>query len=636
MHILENENVKVELSKDAAVLRLTDKKNGVLMESNSPFQFIYGGFYTFDIPRHARAMIETEADSIVVHFDSFAYWSRFREHYYVKPENGPDVRFKFRIILEKDTVRFQTEPIENMDEENCIVIFPASLIQWRTDAVSELVLPKGYGSVFRFPYHGACAFNWSSMLLPVYGVFSEKGGFGVYVRDNYDQQGYLNVNLRRKNIAISEQHWEFDRTGCNYQRELSLKFFGRDESYVSLAKWYRSILHREGRFVTLKEKIASSPEVEKLVGAVIWKHNVYSTRTLPEGVHHDYSLYINSPDDPVVEGRPANWTAYEVFDLAKRKGFDRVCIYNTGWNRFGFDSGYPTRLPPNPERGTYEDFRNAAEYGRSLSDGFIYSVHDNYIDCYKNSPEYSIEEMVHNKNGVPVKGGIWRGGRCTVMCSAVSLKYAARDFPEIARMTGRGSIYIDVMGFVPPHACRHPEHPQTRKEDLKSRRRLFALARKEFGSVATEAAPADYCADVVDLGAFFFFTQKIHPGFIDPVPIPLWQLVYHDSVLGYTGEGLCGYSGGDYLAMTALYGLLPTSLDETGRRFSFELRSAYCAEMLSHEFLPVADENGGKAFAARTVFSDGTEVVANCSDEPLTFGKLILDSHSFHIGEKTS
>lgn len=326
----------------------------------------------------------------------------------------------------------------------------------------------------------------------------------------------------------------------------------------------------------------------------------------------------------------------EVFDLAKRKGFDRVCIYNTGWNRFGFDSGYPTRLPPNPERGTYEDFRNAAEYGRSLSDGFIYSVHDNYIDCYKNSPEYSGEEMVHNKNGAPVKGGIWRGGRCTVMCSAVSLKYAARDFPEIARMTGRGSIYIDVMGFVPPHACRHPEHPQPRKEDLKSRRRLFALARKEFGSVAMEAAPADYCADVVDLGAFFFFTQKIHPGFIDPVPIPLWQLVYHDSVLGYTGEGLCGYSGGDYLAMTALYGLLPTSLDETGRRFSFELRSAYCAEMLSHEFLPVADENGGKAFAARTVFSDGTEVVANCSDEPLTFGKLILDSHSFHIGKKTS
>ena len=30
------------------------------------------------------------------------------------------------------------------------------------------------------------------------------------------------------------------------------------------------------------------------------------------------------------------------------------------------------------------------------------------------------------------------------------------------------------------------------------------------------------------------------------------------------------------------------------------------------------------------------EVVANCSDEPLTFGKLILDSHSFHIGKKTS
>lgn len=78
-------------------------------------------------------------------------------------------------------------------------------------------------------------------------------------------------------------------------------------------------------------------------------------------------------------------------------------------------------------------------------------------------------------------------------------------------MTGRGSIYIDVMGFVPLHACRHPEHPQTRTEDLKSRRRLFALARKEFGSVATEAAPADYCADVVDLGAFSFSPRKSTP-----------------------------------------------------------------------------------------------------------------------------
>lgn len=138
-----------------------------------------------------------------------------------------------------------------------------------------------------------------------------------------------------------------------------------------------------------------------------------------------------------------------MFDLAKRKGFDRVCIYNTGWNRFGFDSGYPTRLPPNPERGTYEDFRNAAEYGRSLSDGFIYSVHDNYIDCYKNSPEYSGEEMVHNKNGAPVKGGIWRGGRCTVMCSAVSLKYAARDFPEIARHDGARQYLYRCHGLCP-------------------------------------------------------------------------------------------------------------------------------------------------------------------------------------------
>ncbi len=623
MHILENRNYKIELAEDASLLRITGVANGMSFESKSPFQLVYGGFYRYDIPPHARMQISATGNCITVRFDEFSFWARFKEHYYVKPEQGPDLRFTFQIVLEDDEVVFRTEPVENMDGEICTVTFPACLFGWHTDRANDLVLPMGYGSIFRFPYDGVCEFPWSSLLLPVYGVFGGEGGFGVYLRDSCDQSGYLNVNLRKKGWAFCENRWEFERETANYRREMRVKFFRKGESYVQLAKWYRGIVMREGRFVSLKEKIAMNPEVEKLVGSVIWKHNTYSTPEVPDGVMKDYSLYVASPEAAVVEGKPANWSAYEVFDTAKKQGFDRVCIYSTGWNFMGFDSGYPTRLPPNPERGSAEGFSRAAEYGRSLSEGYIYSVHDNYRDCYPNSPEYDQEEMIHNRSMAAQKGGIWRGGRCWLMCGANALKYAERDLPRIAGMTGRGSIYLDVLGLVQPFACWHSEHPQTQSGDLEFRRKILNLARRCFGSVATEGAPADFCADLVDVGAFYFFTQKIHPGFIVPLPVPLWQLVYHDSVLGYTGEGLCGYSGGDYLAMTALYGMLPTQFDETSRKMSLELRSVYRAEMLSHEFLRERSD------AARAVFSDGTEVIANTGDTEICYGEIRIAPHSF-------
>ncbi len=632
MHIIENASFRVALSEDAMNLKVTDIATGLVLESTAPFRFIYGGCYSYDIPPHCQCSVEVENMDMTVHFENFAFWARFKDHYYYKPENGPKLCFTFRFRLDGGQLHFRLEKLEGMDQEICTVIFPSALFQWPTGQEVDLILPKGYGSLYHFPYEGACKFPWHSLLLPFYGVFTPGGGFGVYIHDNCDQTGFLNVNLRKKGLAFCEHHWEFERELKNYPRELSLKFFPKGESYVQLAKWYRSILMAEGRFVSLTEKIAANPEVGKLPGSVIWKNNVYSTKQVPPSVKKDYSLYIDSPEAAEVEGKVANWSAYEIFDRARQQGFDRVCIYNTGWNYYGFDSGYPTRLPTNPERGTLDDFKLAAEYGRSLSDGYIYSVHDNYRDCYPGSPEYSEEEMIHDRNQRALRGGIWRGGRCNLMCGINALRYAERDLPRIAEMTGRGSIYIDVLGLVCPYACYHPQHRLASLEDLQKRRQLLKLAKCCFGSVATEGAPADFCADLVDLGAFYFFTGKLHPGFIDPRPVPLWQLVYHDSVLGYTSEGLCGYSGADYLNMIALYALLPTQFDVQNQKISRELRHVFCEEMLFHEFLPLPENVDGEA--ARTLFASGMEVLANCSNATLEWDGMEIAPHSFRLNQK--
>ncbi len=236
-----------------------------------------------------------------------------------------------------------------------------------------------------------------------------------------------------------------------------------------MAKHYRRQMEAEGRLFRLKDKIKASPEVGQLAGSVIWKHNVYWTQTSPEGVSHDYSLYVLDKAAGDDEGKPNNWTAREVFDTAHAAGFDRVCILNTGWNRYGFDSGYPTRFPVNPERGTAADFKNCADYGRSLSGDYILSVHDNYRDCYRNSPEFDFNEMIQTVDGAPLRGGIWHGGRCYLMCTQNGVKYAKRDLPKIAELSGRGCIYIDVLGCTNFQPCFHPDHPGSGRDDAMGR-----------------------------------------------------------------------------------------------------------------------------------------------------------------------
>ncbi len=621
---LENESVRVELCEKASFLRVIHRNSGTVFETRNPATLLYGKFYLHDIPDHAEARVCREADSLVLYFQHFSYWARFKGNSYCKPENGPDLRFTFRIGLNGDEISFTTDSVGGIGDELLDVSFPNGLFRWKTTEPGCLVIPDGYGAAIHFPDAGAVEFTPGTQFLPVYGVLRpDQAGFAVYVRDNWNHSCLIRINSA-PGEGTANSSFEFEKQFANEPCTLVMKLFAPGADYVALAKWYRSVVKREGRFVSLAEKIAQNPEVEKLVGSVIWKHDVYAQKTLPPGVEKTYSLYVPRPEMAQVEGKIRNWSVYEVFRTAHERGFDRVCIYNTGWNRYGFDSGYPTRLPPNPERGTEREQKEAAEYARSLSDGFIYSVHDNYIDVYPNSPEFSREDLFHTEEGVPVKGGIWRGGRCYLQCTAAGVKYAERDLPRIAEIFGRGSIYLDVLA-TRLRSCHHPDHPLSRRGDLNNRREIIRIAKKYLGSAASEYWPSDSMADLADLGAFTSIGCRF-PSMRRVDFIPVWQLIYHDSVLGYTGEGMCGVWGGDYVAYSALYGLLPTQLDSNGLLLSRRLRNAYRSEMLSHRF-----PEPGNSLLAETVFSDGTAVAANFGEMEKQIGGRTVNPHGFLI-----
>ena len=595
---ISNGILTFQITDDAQYAKLTTPDGN--WESGNLIEVVYGQAVGIDAVRCGKVCVEQKDQVIDIQITDLVWMARFPGHGYLKPDPGPPLRLGFSISLDGREVCFTTKSPQMLDDEMLEIRFPKEPIHW--DITKEGHFAGAWdtlGTLLTYPSADRF-FTDRAGILPVAGYFNSAGGIGIRTTQIHDYR------LRSAADSVyggsSRIVHEFIKGKSEYDRTVRMKIFPAESNYVTLAKWHRESIIRENRFKSLDDKIAENPEVGMLPGTVIWKHNTFAC-DVPLGVNKDYSLYVSTPEVAEFEGRPNNWSAKEIFDTAEQNGFDRVCIFNTGWNNKGFDSGFPTRFPPNPERGTEQEFTDAAAYGKSLSKDYIFSVHDNYKDIYPNSEEFTFDEVISTIDGAKLKGGIWRGGRCYILCGKEAIKYAKRDLPHIAKMCGRGAIYLDVQGCTSQNNCYHPDHPGSRTDDAMWRIEIFREAKKQMGALATEGAPNEFAVSEVDIGAFPAI-QRDH--FSNVKPIPFFQLVYHDCVFNFCGLGFAGLSKEKYTNRVALYGMLPWDFGKDSLRISKELRNAYTKEMIIHEFITDNVEH--------TVFADGTEVWANFGD----------------------
>ena len=367
---MENEKIKVELEKESLAVSIKDKVSGALWKSDGLLQLKYG-HYVFNLAEHCSFTVKPHPNKLNITFKDMDFRARFKGHGYKKPESGPDLKFNFSIILNNNNVAFRLDEIENMDDEECVLSFPLGLMELESGKSAQLVFPSGYGQLYEFPRndyfqldenYGFFGFN-----MPICGIFKKGNGLCAYIKSPFDCNAKININSIAMGQSGLKLSFIFEREKANYPREIAFYPVGKKANYMTLAKLYRKILKEEGRFVSLEEKIRQSPDVEKLVGSVIWKHNTFSKKP-PANLKKNYSLYMMNTDHNICEGLPANWMAEELFETAHKRGFDRLCVYNTGWNYGGYDSHFPKRFPPNEERGTEKDFKRDADYAKSLSD----------------------------------------------------------------------------------------------------------------------------------------------------------------------------------------------------------------------------------------------------------------------------
>lgn len=408
-----------------------------------------------------------------------------------------------------------------------------------------------------------------------------------------------------------ELRWVHSLGRLAYPRRVRLCFFDKG-NYVTMAKRYRRHVRETGHFVSLKEKIARTPLVSKLIGSPV--------------IHTSILYHIQPESSYYHKDEPEKNHQYVTFDKRAEqlrqlyeKGIKRAYVHLDGWGFRGYDNLHPDIIPPCPEAGGWEGMKRLAETCEQM--GYIFAIHDQYRDYYLDAKSYNPRHTVLFRDGNRYHGHTWYGGNQSILCSRLALGHVKKNYTSLLDhgVKVRGA-YLDVFAVVPPDECYNPEHPATRTDCLTFRGMCLDFIRFKGGVVSSEE-PADWAIPHIDLVHHGPYPLEPNPGHGPAVgiPVPLFSLVYHDGlVLPWSlSKGAWGIPENDlgYLHGLANAGIPYLSLNP-GQKELVRVRTM-CAlhervgllEMTSHEFL---DDSHRKQ---RTSFADGTTVTIDLDEE---------------------
>jgi len=400
----------------------------------------------------------------------------------------------------------------------------------------------------------------------------------------------------------------------SYPRSCRFCFFN-EGNYVSLAKRYRRYVQETGLFVSLKEKIARTPIVADLIGRPQTRIGILHNKKR-DSDRYDTEFPTNNYSLSTFDAR-----AQQLRDL-KAKGIEHPLVFISGWPHLGYDRQHPDPLPPPEAAGGWEGLKRLTDTCKEL--GYPVIFHDQYRDYYLDAPSYDSQFAIHEEDdslpprtfagsrfGDSKEGQIpfmrhWDGGKQAYLNARFQpghlLKNYQLFFDHGIHPQG---IYIDVIGYVPPDEDFNPEHPTTRSEAMRGQIDCLNWARHNLGFTATEAG-SDWVIPYVDCINQSGGTGKC-------VPVPLYNLVYHDAVLISCGGQRTG--GQKNLLMGLLCGGVPevpisaAERDEGSlkllKRMAALHRRVALLEMTNHEFL---DSDRKRE---RTTFADGTNVTVD-------------------------
>jgi hypothetical protein len=429
------------------------------------------------------------------------------------------------------------------------------------------------------------------------------------------------TTLHEPRLSSVWPYWHSVKGQLGYPR-VAHYIFQPHGGYVEMCKTYRTYAVQTGRLVTLKQKIAENPDVQKLVGAPNFEIQVVA--------NHPMQPQYQGLSGAIYDGYHRLLTTFDqiaaiVHDLKDNLGVDHAVIRIAGWGRKGYDNWRPLdQAEPNAEAGGAEKL--AAAIAAAKAAGYLGGLWDNYRNFDLNSPSYDEKYILRDANSALTSGFTSEGGFSQEICPLEALKLFQRNMDFYLRVLKPNLIYLDTIGGLPLIECYDPRHLLTRAGTREQRLNIMRVATNSGVVLGVEGPPQDWNLKL----ASFYDEAPIRFG----IEVPLWGMVYHECALLYRqhsspydyGMDNYGYPRGPWPAKFLrgmLYG------DQSSWTVSNEMYAAWrnafksinnvlaphqsrlaFDELMSHQFLTPDFK------VQQTVFSSGVQVTVNYGEFP--------------------
>ena len=412
----------------------------------------------------------------------------------------------------------------------------------------------------------------------------------------------------------------------DYRRIVRYRFLSHAD-HTSVAKAYRAYVNERGRLRTLAEKAARNPSVRDLIGCS-WVHVGIKTVVQPESRFYDH-------DHPEKNNALTTFAARQrQIDTLHELGAGKLYLHLDGWAQPGYDNSHPDYLPACEEAGGWAGMKALVDDCHAHGD--LFGTHDQYRDYYFSAPTFDRDNAVRLTDGTNPEHSMWAGGHQTYLCAELAPDYVRRNFAEIAAHGVRlDCAYLDVFTCNEGDECVNPEHRMSRRDCYARRAECFEYL-LSHGILSSSEEVSDWAVPSLVFCHYapYDFQMRSPRAPRQGVPVPLYNLVYHDCVIEpwmmdrVVGDETTGDRGDDYMLYALLNGGAPylirdaayvgmdgdmddamraQALDDIGRcRVVAELHEKVgMLELVRHEFV------GGDPMVQRSTFADGTQVTCD-------------------------
>ncbi|MDU3798370.1 MAG: glycoside hydrolase [Bifidobacterium breve] len=382
----------------------------------------------------------------------------------------------------------------------------------------------------------------------------------------------------------------------------------------------RSYVNERGRLRTLAEKAARNPSVRDLIGRS-WVHVGIKTKVQPDSFYYDK----NHPEknDSLVTFAQREKQMRTLHGM----GAGRLYMHLDGWAQPGYDNAHPDYLPACQEAGGWEGMKSLIDTCHEQGD--IFGTHDQYRDYYFTAQTFDANNAIRLADGTMPEHARWAGGHQTYLCAELAPDYVRRNFTQIAAHGIKlDCAYLDVFTCNEGDECSNPEHRMTRRECFDRRAECFEYL-LSHGILSSSEEVSDWAVPSLVFCHYapYDFQMRSPNEPRQGVPVPLYNLVYHDCVIEpwmmervVDGDDYMLYAllngGAPYLIRDAAYIGVDGDMDDEQRaRTENDIERCHTVaafhervgmqELVRHEFV---DDD---PLVQRSVFADGTAVTCD-------------------------